>query len=79
MHNLELHNLYGNADIIRTFKSHRLWWAGHIAWMGDGRKAHKILLRNPERMRPHDRLKIRWEDNIIRDLRVIGRCLPRLE
>ena len=41
LHNMELHNLYRNADIIRMFKLHRLWWAEHVAWMGDGRRAHK--------------------------------------
>ena len=39
LHNLEIHNLYGNADIIRMLKSHRFRWAGHVARMGDGRRA----------------------------------------
>ena len=42
------HNLYGNADIIRMLKSYRLQWAGYVAWMGDGRRAHKLLLGKPE-------------------------------
>ena len=45
---MELHNLYGNANIIRMFKSRRLQWAGHVAQMGDGRRAHKLLLGKPE-------------------------------
>ena len=45
---MELHNLYGNADIIRTLKSRRLQWAGHVARMGDARGAHKILLGTPD-------------------------------
>ena len=39
MHNVELHNLYGNAEIIRKLKSHRLRWSGHVQRMGDGRRA----------------------------------------
>ena len=39
--------------------------------MGDGRRAHKILLGKPERTRPRGRPKIRWEDNIIRDLKEV--------
>ena len=31
---MELHNLYGNANIIRTLKSRRLRWAGHVARIG---------------------------------------------
>ena len=60
---MKLHNLYGNAD-IRTLKSRRLRWAGHVVRKGDGR-AYKSLLGKPEGKRPSDRLKIRWEDNII--------------
>ena len=68
---MELHNLYGNADIIRMLKSLRLQLAGLVAWMGDGRREPKILLGKPEGTCPHGRPKIRWEDNIIRNLREI--------
>ena len=39
----------------------------------DGRwkKAHNILLEKPEGKWPHGRLKIRWEDDIIRDLKEV--------
>ena len=46
LHNVELHNLYENADIIRTLKSRRFRWAVYVARMGDGRRAHKLLLEN---------------------------------
>ena len=62
LHNVELHILYGNVAIIRTLKSQRLCWAGHAAHIGDGRKAHKFLLRKLECKRPCGKLKIRWED-----------------
>ena len=58
---MELHNLYGNADIIKMLKSHRLWWTGHVVQIGDGRMACKILLGRLEGTYPHGRLKIRWE------------------
>ena len=29
----ELNDLYGKPDMIRTIKSHRLRWAGHVARM----------------------------------------------
>ena len=60
LHYVELHNL-GNADTIRMLKSCRLQWAGHIAWMEDGRRAHKLLLGKPEGKWPCGRPKIRWE------------------
>ena len=39
--------------------------------MGDGRRAHKSLLGKPEGKRPHGRPKIRWKDNIVRDLKEV--------
>ena len=39
--------------------------------MRDGRRAYKILLGKPEGMRPCDKPKIRWEENIIRDLKEV--------
>ena len=70
-HNLKFHNPYGNSDIIRTLKSRILRWMRHVARMGDGRIAHKILLEKREGKLPLDRAKIRWEDNIIRDLKEV--------
>ena len=39
--------------------------------MGDGRRAHKIVLGKPEGTRPRGRSKIRLEENIIRDLKEV--------
>ena len=50
LHNVELRNLFGNADTIR---------------------AHKLSLSKPKGKRPHGRLKIMLEDNIIRDLKEV--------
>ena len=64
--------------------SNILRWAGHVALMGDGRRIHTILLGKSEGTRPCGRPKIRWEDNMIRDLKevdyeVIGRHFPRIQ
>ena len=53
---MQLHNFYGNADII-TLKSRRLCWAGHVASIGDGRRAHKLLLGKPEGKYPNGKPK----------------------
>jgi hypothetical protein len=37
LHNEELHNLYSSLSIIRQVKSRRMWWAGHVARMGEER------------------------------------------
>jgi hypothetical protein len=33
LHNEELHDLYSSPSIIRTIKSRRMRWAGHVARM----------------------------------------------
>jgi hypothetical protein len=38
LHNEELHILYSSPNIIRHIKSRRMWWAGHVARMGEERK-----------------------------------------
>jgi hypothetical protein len=35
LHNEELHILYSSPNIIRQIKSRRMWWAGHVARMGE--------------------------------------------
>jgi hypothetical protein len=72
LHNDELHSLYSSLNIIRVIKSRRMRWAGHVAYMGDGRSVYRVLVGRPEGKRPLGRPKHRWEDNIKRDLREIG-------
>jgi hypothetical protein len=43
LHNEELHNLYCSPSIIRTIKSRRMRWAGHVARMGEKNNAYRIL------------------------------------
>jgi hypothetical protein len=35
LHNDELHSLYSSPNIVRVIKSRKLWWAGHVAHMGE--------------------------------------------
>ena len=72
LHNVELHILYSSPDIIRNIKSRRLRWAGHVARMGESRKAYRVLVGRPGGKRPLGRPRRRWEDNIKMDLREVG-------
>ena len=72
LHNAELHALYSSPNIIRSLKSRRLRWAGHVARMEQSRNAYRVLMGKPESKRP----RCRWEDNIKMDLREVG-CDPR--
>jgi hypothetical protein len=68
LHNEEHHNLYSSPDIIRQVKSRRMWWAAHVARMGEERKVYKVLVGK----RPLGRPRRRWEDGIRMDLGEIG-------
>jgi hypothetical protein len=69
LHNKELYALYSSPNIIRVIKSKSLRWAGHVARVGERRRA---LVGKPEGRRPLGRPRRRWEDNIKMDLREVG-------
>ena len=75
LHNAELHALYSSPNTIRSLKSRRLRWAGHVARMEQSRNAYRVLVRKPEGKRPLERPRRRWEDNSKMDLREVG-CNP---
>jgi hypothetical protein len=68
LHNEKLNDLYLSPNIIRVIKSRRMRWAGHVARIGEGRGAYRILVGRPEGRRPLGRPRHRWEDNIKVDL-----------
>jgi hypothetical protein len=72
LHNDELHDHYSSPNIVRVIKSRRMRWAGHVARMGEGINAYRVLVGRPEGKRPLGRPRRRWEDNIKMDLREIG-------
>jgi hypothetical protein len=44
LHNEEFNDLYCSPEIVRVVKSRRMWWAGNVARMGEGRGVHKVLV-----------------------------------
>jgi hypothetical protein len=72
LHNEELNDLYSSSNIIQVINSRRMRWAGHVARMGEGRGAYRILVGRPEGRRPLGRPRRRWEDNIKMDLLEMG-------
>ena len=60
---------------MRSLKSRRMRWAGHVARLEPFRNAYKVLVEKPESKRPLGRPRCRWEDNIKMDLREVG-CDP---
>ena len=48
--------------ILRSLKSRRLRWAGHVACMEQFRNAYRVLVGKPEGKRPVGRPRRRWEE-----------------
>jgi hypothetical protein len=59
--NEEFCNLY---SLLRTIRSKRMRWVGHVARMEDMRNAYEVLVETPAGKRPLGRPRHRWEDDI---------------
>jgi hypothetical protein len=55
-----------------VIKSTRLRWEVHVNRMEEGRSAFKILTCKPTGKRPLGRPRLRYEDNIRKDLKETG-------
>jgi hypothetical protein len=60
-----------SSNIVRVIKS-RIRWAEHVAGIGKGRGAYRVLVGKPEGKRPLGRPRHRWENNIKMDLQEVG-------
>jgi hypothetical protein len=72
LHSGELRNLYSSPCIFRQIISRKMWWAGHVARMGEGTNVCRLLVGKPQGRRPLVRPRCRWEDGINMDLKEIG-------
>jgi len=62
---------------VRVIKSRRMRWAGHVARMGQGRCAVRVLVGKPEGKKQLGRPRCRWENNIKTDLEEVGYAVER--
>jgi hypothetical protein len=72
LHNEKLNDLHSSTNNLRVIKSRRMRWAGHVAYMGERRGVHRVLVGKYEGMRPPGRPRSRWENNIKTNLQEVG-------
>jgi hypothetical protein len=72
LHDEKLRDLYSSSSIIRTIKSRRMRWMGHVARMKLKRNAFRLLVGKPEGKRTLGRQRRRRVNNIRMDLGEVG-------
>jgi hypothetical protein len=45
LHNEELYALYTSSNVIRAIKSRKLRWEGHVAGVGEKKRAYRVLVK----------------------------------
>jgi hypothetical protein len=67
-YNHELYELFNEPDIVKYIKINRVGWAGHVIRM-DNRRVKKAFNTKPKGIRKIGRPKLRWEDDVIQDVK----------
>ena len=70
-YNSELDREFGHPNIVAQVKVNRLRWAGHVARMSSTRAPSILFNNDPEGRRDRGRPKLRWIDNVEKDLKAL--------
>jgi len=70
-HNYELYEAFNEPNIVNYIKVNRLAWAGHLMRMNNDRILKKIFNTKPDGVRRVGRPKLRWEDGVDQDMRIL--------
>jgi hypothetical protein len=70
--NYELCETVNEQNIVTYIKVKRLAWAGHLVRMNSDRTIKKIFDTKPDGVRSVGRPKLRWEDGVDQDIRMLG-------
>jgi hypothetical protein len=71
-YNHELYELFNEPDIVKYIQINRLGWAGHVIRMDNNRPVENVFNTKPTRIRKIGRPKLRWEDDVIQDIKTLG-------
>ena len=70
-YNCELYEIFNESNIVNYIKVKRLGWAGHLVRMNNDRTLKKIFNTKPDGARSVGRPKLRWEDGVDQDMRIL--------
>jgi hypothetical protein len=70
-YNHELYELFNEHDIVKYIKINTLVSAGHVTRM-DNNRTVKVFNTKPIGTRKIGRHKLRWEDDVIQDIKTLG-------
>jgi hypothetical protein len=71
LYNYELYEKFNEPNIVNYIKVKRLAWAGHLVRMNNDRTLKKIFNTKPDGVRRAGRPKLRWEDGVDQDMRIL--------
>jgi hypothetical protein len=67
--NQEINDILKGQNIIGFIKKQRLNWLGHVERMTEDNNVKKIKRWKPMSKRPIGRPKLRWEDDVLGDIK----------
>ena len=67
--NQEINDILKGQNIIGFIKKQRLNWLGHVERMAEDNNVQKIKRWKPMSKKPIGRPKIRWEDDVLEDIK----------
>ena len=77
MTNKEVYDLYKDPTIVADIKKGRLCLTGRATWKECPTPGSESRIRTLEEKRPKGRPRLRWLDDVERDLRLMGSSLGR--
>ena len=72
MTNKEVYDLYKDPTLVAEIKKGRLCWTGHLERMPNTRQRKSYMLRTPKEKRHKGRPRLRWLEDVERDLQLMG-------
>jgi hypothetical protein len=71
-YNHELYESFNEPFIVKYIKINRLGWTGYVIRMDNKRTVKKVFNIKPVGIRKIVRSKLRWEDDVIQDIKTSG-------